>query len=169
MTLSMYQAAVPVFVRALDNLAHVLKKGEEHAKSKNVSDESLLQTRLIPDMLPLVKQVQIACDMATRGIARLAGVEPQSFEDNETTLEQAHSRIDRAIAYIQTFSADADRWQRGPHRGAEDAQRRDDLRRSDLPAQLRDSQPVLPLHHRLQHPARERAPRLGKSDFIGGA
>ncbi|MEP6896903.1 MAG: DUF1993 domain-containing protein [Rhodanobacter sp.] len=103
MTLSMYQAAVPVFVRALGNLAHVLKKGEEHAKSKEVSGEVLLQTRLIPDMLPLVKQVQIACDMATRGTARLAGAEPQSFEDNETTFEQVYSRIERAIEYIKTF------------------------------------------------------------------
>lgn len=103
MTLSMYQASVPVFVRALGNLAHVLKKGEQHAKSKNVSDEVLLQTRLIPDMLPLIKQIQIACDMAARGTARLAGAEPQSFEDNETTLEQAYSRIERSIEYIKGF------------------------------------------------------------------
>ena len=103
MTLSMYQAAVPVFVRALGNLKHVLQKGAEHAKAKNVTDEVLLQTRLIPDMLPLVKQVQIAADMATRGTARLAGVEPKSFEDNETTLEQLYARIDSAIEYIKTF------------------------------------------------------------------
>jgi uncharacterized protein len=103
MTLSMYQASVPVFVRALGNLADVLKKGEAHAKSKNVTDEVLLQTRLIPDMLPLVKQVQIAADIACRGAARLAGAEPMSFEDNETTLEQIYSRIDRAIEYIKTF------------------------------------------------------------------
>ncbi|MGC1549578.1 MAG: DUF1993 domain-containing protein [Rhodanobacter sp.] len=103
MSLSMYQAAVPVFVRALANLQHVLKKGEAHAKEKNVTDEVLLQTRLIPDMLPLVKQVQIAADMACRGTARLAGVEPQSFEDNETTLAQLHDRIERATAYIKSF------------------------------------------------------------------
>ena len=103
MTLSMYQAAVPVFVRALGNLKHVLKKGEEHAKRKSITDEVLLQTRLIPDMLPLVKQVQIAADMATRGTARLAGVEPKSFEDNETTLEQVYSRIDDTIEYIKSF------------------------------------------------------------------
>jgi hypothetical protein len=102
----MYQAAVPVFVRALGNLKHVLQKGAEHAKAKGVTDEVLLQTRLISDMLPLVKQVQIACDMATRGTARLAGVEPMSFEDNETTLEQVYSRIDRAVEYIQTFKAE---------------------------------------------------------------
>lgn len=103
MTLSMYQASAPVFVRALGNLSHVLKKGEAHAKAKNVTDETLLQTRLFIDMLPLIKQVQIACDMATRGMARLAGVEPQSFEDNETTLEQAYDRIARATDYIRSF------------------------------------------------------------------
>ena len=103
MTLSMYQASVPVFVRALGNLKHVLQKGAEHAKAKSVTDEVLLQTRLIPDMLPLVKQVQIAADMATRGTARLAGAEPKSFEDNETTLEQVYARIDNAIEYIKTF------------------------------------------------------------------
>ncbi|WEN15938.1 DUF1993 domain-containing protein [Rhodanobacter sp. AS-Z3] len=106
MTLSMHQASAPVFVRALSNLAHVLKKGEEHAAAKNVSDEVLLQTRLIPDMLPLIKQIQIACDMATRGSARLAGVEPQAFEDNETTLAQAYSRIERSIDYVKSFTAD---------------------------------------------------------------
>lgn len=103
MSLSMYQASVPVFVRALSNLRHVLKKGAEHAKTKSVTDEVLLQTRLVPDMLPLIKQVQIACDMAARGAARLAGVEPLSFEDNETTLDQLYARIDRAVEYIKSF------------------------------------------------------------------
>jgi len=103
MTLSMYQASVPVFVRALGNLAHVLKKGEAHARAKNVTDEVLLQTRLIPDMLPLVKQVQIATDMAKNGAARLAGVEPLQFEDTETTLEQLYARIDRVLDYLKTF------------------------------------------------------------------
>jgi hypothetical protein len=103
MTLSMYQASVPVFERALSNLAHVLKKGEAHAKAKGVTDEVLLGTRLIADMLPLTKQVQIACDMAARGTARLAGVEPAAFEDNETTLAQLYARIDKVIAYIKGF------------------------------------------------------------------
>jgi hypothetical protein len=102
----MYQASVPVFIRALANLQHVLKKGEAHAKQKNVTDEVLLQTRLIPDMLPLVKQVQVAADMATRGTARLAGVEPQSFEDNETTLAQLYDRLERASDYIKSFKPD---------------------------------------------------------------
>lgn len=104
MTISMYTASVPVFVRALNNLTHVLKKGEAHAQAKKVAEpDALLQQRLIFDMLPLVKQVQIACDMAARGAARLAGVEPQSFEDNEKTFAEVYARIERAIAYVQGF------------------------------------------------------------------
>jgi uncharacterized protein len=103
MSISMYQVAVPVFLRALNNLHHVLKQGQAHAKHKNVEDSVILQTRLIPDMLPLVKQVQIATDMAKNGTARLAGVDPLKFEDNETSFEELYNRIERAIDYIKSF------------------------------------------------------------------
>jgi uncharacterized protein len=106
MSISMYQTAIPVFVRALNNLKHVLQLGQAHAKEKNVDDSVMLQSRLIADMLPLVKQVQIATDMAKNGTARLAGVDPLKFEDNETTFDQLHARIDRAIEYIKGFKAD---------------------------------------------------------------
>jgi uncharacterized protein len=101
MSISMYQ--VPVFVRALTNLHHVLKLGEAHAKAKSVEDSVMLQTRIIADMLPLVKQVQIATDMAKNGTARLAGVDPLKFEDNETSFEELYNRIERAIDYIKSF------------------------------------------------------------------
>ena len=104
MSLSMYDASVPVFVRALRNLDQVLAKGEAHAREKGVEPELLLQSRLIFDMLPLVRQVQIAADMGTRGASRLAGIEPRSFEDNETTFEQLHARIAAAIEYLDTFT-----------------------------------------------------------------
>jgi hypothetical protein len=103
MTISMYQASVPVFVRGLTNLTHVLQKGEAHAKDKGQNPDNLLQQRLIFDMLPLVKQIQIGCDTAARSTARMAGVEPKSFPDNETTLAQAHARIQATIDYLKTF------------------------------------------------------------------
>ena len=103
MTLSMYQASVPVFVRGLTNLSNVLKKGEAFAKDKGANPDGLLQQRLIFDMLPLIKQIQIACDTAARGTARMAGVEPKSFPDAETTLAQAQERIHNTIGYIQSF------------------------------------------------------------------
>lgn len=103
MTLSMYQASVPVFTRALDNLGRVLAKGEAHANDRGYDPAALLQARLAPDMLPLQRQVQIAADMATRGSARLAGVEPRAFADEETTFAQLYARIDAAADYIGTF------------------------------------------------------------------
>ena len=103
MTLSMYQASAPVFLRTLKNLRGVLEKGEHWAKEKEVAPEVLLQTRLTPDMFPLLKQVQIATDLAKNGAARLAGVDPLKFEDDETTFAQLYDRIDRARAYIETF------------------------------------------------------------------
>ena len=106
MTLSMYQASVPVLSRALTNLAHVLKQGAAHASAKNVSDEVLLQTRLTPDMFSLVRQVQTATDIAKGGVARLAGAEPMKIEDNETTLAQLDARIERIVAYLNTFTAE---------------------------------------------------------------
>jgi uncharacterized protein len=103
MSLSMYQASVPFFIRSLGNLEHVLQRGAAHAKAKNVSDEVLLQTRLTFDMFPLIKQIQIATDTAKNSAARLAGVEAPKFDDDETTLEQVHARLARAIDYLKTL------------------------------------------------------------------
>lgn len=100
MTLSMHQASAPVFLRALDNLRNVLEKGEAFAIEKGIEPGLLLQQRLIVDMLPLVRQVQIATDMAKNGSFRLAGLEPPKFEDDETTFALLYARIDRAIALI---------------------------------------------------------------------
>ena len=106
MTLSMYQASVPVFLRALNNLQHVLRKGEAHAEARKYESSLLLQSRLTVDMLPLTRQVQIATDMAKNCCARLAGVDPLKFDDNETSFAELYARIDRAIEYIKSFKAD---------------------------------------------------------------
>ena len=104
MTLSMHAASVPVFARALSNLQDVLRKGEVFAGEKAFAPEVLLQSRLIADMLPLVRQVQIATDMAKNGACRLAGIEPPKFDDDEATFAQLYARIDRAITVIQGLS-----------------------------------------------------------------
>lgn len=103
MSMSMYQALVPVAIRALNNLSAVLKKGEAYAQTRNAPEKSLLQARLSFDMLPLTRQVQIATDTVTRGTARLAGVEPQTFEDTEASFAELYARLDRAVAYLNSF------------------------------------------------------------------
>ncbi len=105
MTLSMYQASVPVFVRALTNLKSILEKGAAHAHAKKIDESVLLGARLYPDMLPLTKQVQIASDFARGTASRLGGAEPPAYEDNEKTFAELHARIDRTLAFLATQKA----------------------------------------------------------------
>ena len=104
MKISMYQSSVPVFTRILNNLATILDKGATHAATKKIDPIVLVNSRLYPDMFPLVKQVQIASDSARRGAARLAGLEPPKFEDNETTFPELIDRIHKTISYLNTLT-----------------------------------------------------------------
>jgi hypothetical protein len=103
MTLSMYQALIPVSIHVLNNLIGILEKGAAYAETKQIDPSVLINSRLYPDMFPLSKQVQIACDIANRGAARLAGIEPPQFEDNETTFPQLIDRINKTISHLNTL------------------------------------------------------------------
>ncbi|MDZ8135815.1 MAG: DUF1993 domain-containing protein [Nostoc sp. DedQUE04] len=103
MTISMYQALIPVSIRALNNLINILEKGAAYAETKKIDPNVLINSRLSPDMFPLSKQVQIASDIVNRGAARLAGIEPPKFEDNETTFCQLIDRIQKTISNLNTF------------------------------------------------------------------
>jgi len=104
MSISMYQTSVPVLVRALKNLSGVLAKGAQHAADRKIAPEVLLNTRITPDMFPLIRQVQIATDMAKGAVYRLAGVEPPKMEDNETSFEELQARIATVIGMIEAFT-----------------------------------------------------------------
>jgi hypothetical protein len=103
MAISMYQAAVPTVIRALNNLAAVLEKAEQHAAAKKIEPEVLIASRLYPDMFPLAMQVQIASDISKGGLSRLAEVDPPSFEDNEKTFPELIARCRKTIAYLETL------------------------------------------------------------------
>jgi hypothetical protein len=104
MTISMYQASVPVYLQYLKATSNVLDKGAAFAETRKIDPATLLQARLYPDMHPLVKQVQIFTDQAVRGISRLAGTEPPSFPDTETTFAEVKTRIEKASAHVQSFT-----------------------------------------------------------------
>ena len=103
MKISMYQASVPVFIRMLKNLAAILAKGATYAEAKKIEPTVLINSRLYPDMFPLVRQIQIASDVAKGCGARLAGLEPPKFEDNEATFPELLARIDKTVAYLETL------------------------------------------------------------------
>ena len=104
MTISMYQASVPRFVNILGNLSNILDKTQVHVDTKKLDSATLTAYRLFPDMLPMSKQVQIACDTAKGVVARLAGVEIPVYEDNEKTLADLKARIAKTIAFVQTVT-----------------------------------------------------------------
>ena len=106
MTLSMYQASVPVFVRTLNNLSAILEKGQKHAEARKIAADVLPAWRLIADMFPLSRQVQIATDHAKGAVARLAGVDIPKYEDNEQTVEELRARIAKTVAFVGTFTAE---------------------------------------------------------------
>ena len=104
MTISMYQASVPRFINTLGNLSNILDKAQAHVDARKLDPATLTAYRLFPDMLPMKKQVQIACDTAKGAAARLAGVEIPVHEDNETTLADLKARIAKTIAFLQTMT-----------------------------------------------------------------
>ena len=105
MTQTLHAFTAPVFIRTLQNLLKVLRAGQKHAAEKNIEADVLLNTRLIPDMLPLVRQVQIATDHAKNCCARLTATEALPFPDDEKTFDELEARIARCIAYIESFDA----------------------------------------------------------------
>ena len=103
MTISMYQASVPAFTRALNNLAAILDKGAAHAQARKIDESVLLTSRLFPDMFPLVRQVQMATDAARSGAGRLAGADFPSYEDKEVTFQELTQRIRNTLSYLESL------------------------------------------------------------------
>jgi hypothetical protein len=104
MTLSMYQASVPVFAHMLGTLSAILDKGAAFAEARGIEPSVLVNARLAPDMRPLSAQVQLATDMAIRGAARLAGVEFPSNPDTESTFPELQERVNKALRFLEPFS-----------------------------------------------------------------
>jgi hypothetical protein len=107
MSFSLSAASLPVFEIGLNALSGVLDKVAAYAAAKKIEPSVLLNYRLAPDMFALTRQVQVACDQAKNGAARLAGVEPPKFEDNETTIDQLKERLAKTVAFLKTLDAKA--------------------------------------------------------------
>lgn len=167
MPLSMYDASAPAFLKMLQNLSALLDKAAAHAEAKGIDALVLASARLAPDMHPLTRQVQIACDTAKGCAARLAEVEVPSHPDTETTLAELQARIATTAAFIQALPASA-------FDGAEDR---------NLTLKLRGQDMVFPAKAYLIHFAlpnfyfhvttayailRHNGVEIGKPDYIGG-
>src|SRR5215475_3212639 len=124
MQITMYDTLVPTANRMLANLSAFLDKAEAFAAAKKIDSAVLLNSRLAPDMFPLTRQVQIACDMAKGAAARLSGTEIPKFEDNETTIAELKARIAKTLAFVNSVGADK-------YKGSEDREIVLQMRRGD--------------------------------------
>ena len=103
MSFSMSQTSLPTFEIGLNALSAILDKAEAFAAAKKIDPAVLLNARLAPDMFPLVRQVQVATDLAKNGAARLAGVEPPRYEDKETTIAELKARLAKTVAFVKSL------------------------------------------------------------------
>jgi hypothetical protein len=102
MAYTIYEASVPLMVRSLTNLSKILDKAVAQAKAEDKPLGALLDARLAPDMHPFTRQIQMASDGAKATAARLAGIEPPSMPDTETTFPELQARLQKTIAFLQT-------------------------------------------------------------------
>ena len=167
MKISMYEAAVRPGLRMMANLAAVLQKAGQHAEARKFDSAVFVNARLAPDMFPLSRQVQIASDTAKTGPARLAGVQPPSFEDSEKTLPELVARVQKTIDYLQTLTPQQ-------FEGSEDREIRwkspvqGERSMLGLPYLLHHVLPNLHFHCTTSYDIlRHNGVELGKADYLG--
>jgi hypothetical protein len=105
MSYSMSQACLPTLEITLNAMSALLDKAEAFAAAKKIDPSVLLNSRLAPDMFPLLRQVQSVADQAKNGPSRLAEVEPPVFEDKETSIPELKARLAKTIAHLKTLDA----------------------------------------------------------------
>lgn len=101
--MSFHDAAVPAYLQILNSLTGILAKAEAHCAAKKIQPEVMLGARLYPDMLPLTRQIQLTCDFATKGCARLTHSEVPSISDTEKSFDELKARLARTIDYVKSF------------------------------------------------------------------
>ncbi len=165
MSIDTYDLSVPVFSRMLTSLAGVLRKAEAHATAHRFDPAVLLQSRLYPDMFPLIKQVQVACDFAKGASCRLAGAPVPKFDDHEATFADLDKRIEGTQSLIRGL----------PRAGFADAATRiievplrEPIKMAGLPYLVNLALPNFYFHTTTAYAIlRHNGVELGKADFIG--
>ena len=102
---SMSQATLPALNQGLKALDKMLEKLAAHCQSRSIDANAFLGARLFPDMFPMTRQIQIACDFAKGAAARLSGRENPSWEDKEASIEEVRARIAKTLDFINAIPA----------------------------------------------------------------
>lgn len=167
MKISMHAMSHDVFKKGLTQLLAVMEKGVANAKARNFDPNAFLTQRLAPDMLPFARQVQLASDFAKNSMARLAGIDPPKFEDNEATIEELVTRVKKTLDYIGTVPAEA--LENSEQRDIRIPLRDRTLELKGLPFLQDWALPNFFFHHVTAYNLlRHSGVDIGKRDFLGG-
>ncbi|MFT3792850.1 MAG: DUF1993 domain-containing protein [Rudaea sp.] len=166
MSISIHDILVPTTNRMLGNTIDVLKKAESFAAARKIDVGVLLNSRLAPDMFPLIRQVQIATDTVKGAVARLTGTEIPLFPDTETTLPELEARIARTLEFVNSIPAEK-------YAGSEASdvvvpRRIGDLHTKGLPYLVQFVLPNFYFHVTTVYAIlRHNGVEIGKNDFLG--
>src|SRR5262245_37586018 len=104
MEISMHGASVGVFAKLLRNLDGLLGKTQAWTAERRIDPAAILAARLAPDMHTFTRQIQIMTDMVKGTTARLAGLEPPRFEDNEASFDELRARVQKTLAFAESIA-----------------------------------------------------------------
>lgn len=104
MNVTYYQLAILGNVRTLENLTHLLDRGEEYARANKIEEAALLDARLFPDMFPFARQVRMVCDMSRLAVAWLTGKDAPKYADDEKSFTELKTRVAHSITWLKTFT-----------------------------------------------------------------
>ena len=152
--------------RALKNLSTILDKGAAFAEKKQIEGSVLTNSRLAPDMFPLARQVQIACDIAKGAAARLSGTDIPKYEDTETTFPELKARIDKTLAFVNGI--ETEKFKDAEERDIVLNTRRGDLKFTGLAYMTDFVLPNVYFHATASYAIlRHNGVDIGKTDFLG--
>ena len=107
MSLSMYQASVPVFINFLENISGIITFAEREFEESNVSMQDMLSARFRPDMMTFAEQIRQATFHATHCTATLAGKEPPELSEDYSSFAGLKQRISESVAFLNGVEADS--------------------------------------------------------------
>ena len=168
MSYTIYDASVPVMIRALTNLSKILDKAVAQAKTDDKPLNELIEAKLAPDMRPFTFQIQSASDAAKGCAARLSGTTAPSMPDTETTFPELKARLEKTVAYLNTIKPEQ-------LKGAEDREIVMKFPNGEMKFTGRDFLAGFALPNFFFHVTtayallRHKGINIGKMDFLGGA
>jgi hypothetical protein len=166
-SINIYDAFIPIYIRAINNAIHILTKGEAFTKEKGIPESEVMGWKLADDMLPLTFQVQTVCNNAKNLIGKITGIEQPKVDDNEKTFAELHARFNSTLELLKKATRDQ---YEGKDKAQVTAGRNGEIKLSGLEYVQGMGIPNLYFHVTTLYALfRSHGAPLGKGDFLRGS